>query len=116
MTHSKSPISPNAPRDAATDAKRKMENIFDQSLAVLCSGDVPSTTSSSSTTKRSNVRRTAKAAESYTNSLPIHIDKISLQRRALVDAAKALATLWKVPETRGSRLQNRGLEFSRGTS
>ena len=31
------------------------------------------------------------------SAVPLHVDPASLQKRALDDAAKALATLWKVP-------------------
>jgi hypothetical protein len=89
------------------NAKRKMESIFDQSLAILNSGQPPTAASSKA--------RTA-SLSSYSNSLPIHIDNFSLQRRALVDAAKALATLWKVPENKGSSLQSRRLQFSKEAS
>ncbi len=108
--------------DAAGDTKRKMESIFDQSLAVLCSGEINSVEVSDNALAKASAiasgKRTKRTstATSYSNSLPIHIDRLSLQRRALVDAAKALATLWKVPETRGSRIHSRGLQLSRETS
>jgi hypothetical protein len=46
--------------------------------------------------------------------LPLHIDPVNLQKRALSEAAKALATLWKISETRCVRPQS--LRVSRSTS
>jgi hypothetical protein len=102
------PLADAAPRDVSKDAKRKMEGIFDQSLAILTASQDPAITSPQITR--------ATSLSSYSNSLPIHIDKFSLQRRALVDAAKALATLWKVPEAKGTRLRSRPLQLSKETS
>jgi hypothetical protein len=45
------------------------------------------------------------------SSLPIHIDTAYLQKGAIVDAAKALAALWKVPSR--AKLPNRVMQYSR---
>ncbi len=46
--------------------------------------------------------------------LPLHIDPVNLQKRALSEAAKALATLWKISQPRSARPQS--LRVSRSTS
>lgn len=70
-----------------------LKDIFDQSLALLCEG------ASSRRVRRS--------------SLPLHIDAASLQKRALSDAADALAALWKISKTRPPKLQSRVIQYSR---
>jgi len=54
-----------------------LKNVYEQSLAML-----------------SDFKQNSKGLRS---AVPLHIDAASLQKRALDDAAKALATLWKVP-------------------
>lgn len=49
-------------------------------------------------------------------SFPLHIDAISLQKRALNGAAKALTALWKISKARTVKLQNRNMQYSRSTS
>jgi hypothetical protein len=66
-------------------------NIFDQSLAILCEGE-------------SAVRR---------RSLPLHVDDVKLQKRALSDAADALAALWKISGSKTSRLRNGVVQYGR---
>jgi hypothetical protein len=70
-----------------------LKNIFDQSLAILSEG------ASSVRVRRS--------------SLPLHIDALSLQRRALSDAANALTALWKISETRSPKLRSGAVQYSR---
>jgi hypothetical protein len=55
-----------------------LKDVYEQSLAML-----------------SDFKQNAKT--SRRSAVPLHIDAASLQKRALDDAAKALATLWKVP-------------------
>jgi hypothetical protein len=64
----------------------RLKNIFDESLAILCEGGGAPT-----------VRR---------SSIPLHIDAISLQKRALSDAASALAALWKISKPTSSKLHS----------
>jgi hypothetical protein len=71
----------------------QLKNVFDQSLAILCEG---------AGSKR--VRR---------SSLPLHIDAVSLQKRALSDAANALAALWKIPNNRSTKLHSSAMQYSR---
>ena len=70
-----------------------LKNIFDQSLAILCEG-----------ANSVRVRR---------SSLPLHVDAVNLQKRALSDAANALAALWKIPEPKSPKLQSRAIQCSR---
>jgi hypothetical protein len=73
-----------------------LKNVFEQSLAML--GE----------TKTENTKRTAPLRGS---AVPLHIEPAMLQKRAIDDAAKALASLWKVPGP--SRLQTRPVPSSR---
>jgi hypothetical protein len=67
-----------------------LKSVFDQSLAILCDS-------------ASSVR----ARRSY---LPLHIDEVNLQKRALSDAAKALAALWRISEGRPAKFQGRAIQ------
>jgi hypothetical protein len=71
----------------------QLKNIFDQSLAILCEG-----------ANSVRVRR---------SSLPLHIDAVNLQKRALSDAADALAALWKISANRSAKLQTGAVQYSR---
>lgn len=64
-----------------------LKDMFDQSLAILCGG-----------AGSVRVRR---------SSLPLHIDAVNLQKRALSDAADALTALWKISSTKSPKLQSR---------
>jgi hypothetical protein len=61
-----------------------LKDVFDQSLAVLCEG-----------ASSGRVRRSC---------LPLHIDAANLQKRALSDAADALAALWKISKPKSPNL------------
>jgi hypothetical protein len=56
-----------------------LKNVFEQSLAVLSED-------ADAGVERKNRR-----------SLPLHMDAANLQKRALENAANALANLWKIP-------------------
>jgi hypothetical protein len=86
-----------------SNSTNDLKSIFDQSLAVLCEGK--DTLKTGSQTER--LRR---------RSLPLHADAVNLQKRALDDAAKALATLWKISEPKRPKLQTRATHYSRSTS
>jgi hypothetical protein len=76
---------PVIPAESAT----RLKNVFEQSLAVLSEqGDIPSNAATDSRKGKIRVRP---------RSLPLHTDAVSLRKRALDNAAKALATLWKIP-------------------
>jgi hypothetical protein len=70
-----------------------LKNVFDQSLAILCEG--------------------ATSARVRRSSLPLHIDAANLQKRALSDAANALAALWKISENKCPKLQSGTIQYSR---
>jgi hypothetical protein len=70
-----------------------LKNVFDNSLAILCEG-----------AGSVRVRR---------SSVPLHIDAVSLQKRALTDAANALAALWKISNNRSPKLHSNALQYSR---
>jgi hypothetical protein len=81
---------------AVTDksgSANQLKNIFDQSLAILCEG-----------ANSVRVRR---------RSLPLHIDDVSLQKRALRDAADALTALWKISGSRPAKLHGGAVQYSR---
>lgn len=79
--------------DQVPDPTTHLKNVYEQSLAVL----------SESRHGRSKKQPT----RLLHSSVPLHIDAVSLQKRALNDAAKALATLWKVPSHGQARLCTR---------
>jgi hypothetical protein len=81
-----------SPNDKSVSANH-LKNIFDQSLAILCDG--------------------ASSVQVRRSSLPLHIDAVSLHKRALSDAANALAALWKIPETRSPKLHGGAVQYSR---
>ena len=67
---------------------RQLRSIFDQSLAVLCEGnDVIKVALETGKAHNARLRR---------QTLPLRIDVATLRERALDQAAKALATLWKI--------------------
>jgi hypothetical protein len=70
-----------------------LKNIFDQSLAILCED--------------------ADAVRVRRSSLPLHIDAVNLQKRALSDAANALAALWRISENKSPKLQSGTIQYSR---
>ena len=84
----------NAP--ALTDksgSPSHLKSIFDQSLAILCEG-----------AGSVRVRR---------SSLPLRIDAVTLQKRALSNAADALPALWKISDTRAPKLRSGAVQYSR---
>ena len=85
------------------DSTNQLKSIFDQSLAVLCEGK--DTVKTGSQTER--LRR---------RSLPLHVDPVNLQKRALDNAAKALATLWKISEPKRAKFQSPATHYSRSSS
>ena len=84
-----------------SNSTNHLKSIFDQSLAALCEGGDPVKTGSQ-TQRRS--------------SLPLHVDAVNLQKRALDNAAKALASLWKISEHKRPKLQRSATHYSRPTS
>jgi hypothetical protein len=85
------------------DSTNQLKSIFDQSLAVLCEGE--DTVKTGSQTER--LRR---------RSMPLRVDAVNLQKRALDNAAKALATLWKISEPKRTKLQSPATHYSRSSS
>jgi hypothetical protein len=63
-----------------------LKSIFDQSLAILCHAE-------------DSVRVSRR-------SLPLRIDAMSLEKQAQSDAARALATLWKISGAKSVKLPN----------
>jgi hypothetical protein len=77
----------------------QLKNRVEQSVALLCEAQASTGTN-------------ARAAGSPgRRSVPIHVDTSYLQKGALVDAANALAALWKVPSR--AKLPNRALQYGR---
>jgi hypothetical protein len=76
-----------------------LKNRVEQSVALLCKAQDATVTNAHA------------AGSPDRRSVPIHIDASYLQKGALVDAATALATLWKVPSR--AKLPNRALQYSR---
>jgi hypothetical protein len=86
-----------------SDSTNQLKSIFDQSLAVLCEGE-------------DTVKSGLQSERLPRKSLPLRIDAVNLQKRALDNAAKALATLWKISEPKRTKLQSRVTQYSRSTS
>ena len=86
-----------------SDSTNQLKSIFDQSLAVLCEG-------------KDTVKTGSQTVWLRRKSLPLHVDAVNLQKRALDNAAKALATLWKISEPKRPKLQSRAAQYSRATS
>ena len=84
-----------------SNSTHHLKNIFEQSLAVLRSKDNDTATKN---THNGRLRL---------HSLPLHMDAADLQKRALDDAAKALATLWKISEPGRPKLQVRETHSNR---
>ena len=84
-----------------SNSPHHLKNIFEQSLALLCDKDNDTPTKN---THNGRLRL---------HSLPLHMDAADLQKRALDDAAKALATLWKISEPGRPKLQVRETHFHR---
>jgi hypothetical protein len=76
------------------DSAKRLANIFEESLAVLCDG-------------KKALTGTRQTARTLRNSLPVYLDATRLQKRALDDAAKALATLWKIEEPERAKPSSR---------
>jgi hypothetical protein len=74
-------------------SENHLKTIFDQSLAILCEG--------------------AGSVRLRRSSLPLHIDAVNLQKRALSDAANALAALWKISESKSPKLHSGAMQCSR---
>jgi hypothetical protein len=84
--------------ETSDTADHFLRNRVEQSVALLCDRENPSAIQSP-------------AVSSARSSLPIHIDAAYMQKGALVDAAKALAALWKVPSR--AKLPTRAMQYSR---
>lgn len=83
-------------------SKTHLKDVVDQSLAVLGDGQ-----------QSSGTKATAQA--SPRNALPLHVHPANLQKRALTDAATALAALWNISKPRRIKLPPR-VQFSRSTT
>jgi hypothetical protein len=79
--------------NGTSGSKTHLKDMFDQSLAILCEG--------------------AGSVRIRRSFLPLHIDAANLQKRALSDAADALAALWKISKARSPKLQSRAIQSSR---
>jgi|SRR5271156_2880422 hypothetical protein len=71
------------------ESTNQLKSIFEQSLAVLCE-DKPQ--------NKNVILKNPQNVRIRRDFLPLHIDAANLQKRALDDAAKALAALWKISE------------------
>jgi hypothetical protein len=67
----------------------QLKSIFEQSLAVLCDDKPQNGSVMTKNPQKIRIRR---------DFLPLHIDAANLQKRALDNAAKALAALWNISE------------------
>ena len=88
---------------AESDSTNHLKSIFDQSLAVLCEDN-------------DSVRAWSHTEWLGRGSLPLHVDAVNLQKRALDNAAKALATLWKISEPTRRKPQDRATQYNRSAA
>jgi hypothetical protein len=88
---------------ADSDSTNHLKSIFDQSLAVLCEG-------------KNTVKTGSQPERLLRSSLPLHVDVVNLQKRALDNAAKALATLWKISKPKRPKLQSRATQYNRSAA
>ena len=86
-----------------SNSTNHLKSIFDESLAVLCEDN-------------DSVRARPQTEWLRRGSLPLRVDAVNLQKRALDNAAKALATLWKISGPKRTKLQSRVTQYSRSTS
>jgi hypothetical protein len=71
------------------ESTNQLKSMFEQSLAVLREDKPQHNNVTTKNSQNVRIRR---------DFFPLHIDAASLQKRALDDAAKALAALWKISE------------------
>jgi hypothetical protein len=83
------------------DPDNHLKDVIEQSLAVLGDGQRSAGTQ-------------PQAQTSLRSALPLHVDPANLQKRALTDAATALAALWKISKPRRVKIPPR-VQFSRST-
>lgn len=86
-----------------------LQDIFDQSLAVLCQDKDHL---GKDRLEKDSTRIRTQTRTVLAGSLPIHIDAVNLQKRALSNAAQALAALWKISSPAGAKTESRGMQFS----
>jgi hypothetical protein len=87
------------PTAANSKSTNQLKSIFERSVAVLCKDK--------DTLKKDSQSRRIR------QSLPLHADSANIQKRALEDAAKALATLWKISEPGRAKLPSRVMHYNR---
>jgi hypothetical protein len=83
-------------------SKSHLKDVVEQSLAVLGDGQNPAGAS-------------VQAQAPLRSALPLHVDPANLQKRALTDAATALAALWNISKPRRIKLPPR-VQLSRSTT
>jgi hypothetical protein len=76
-----------------TGSANYLKKVFDQSLAILSEG--------------------AGSVQARRRSVPLRIDAVNLQKRALSDAANALASLWKISQPKSPKLHTGIVQYSR---
>jgi hypothetical protein len=83
-------------------SKTHLKDVVEQSLAVLGDGQ---TSAGSKPVPQTTLR----------SALPLHVHPANLQKRALTDAATALAALWNISKPRRIKLPPR-VQLSRSTT
>jgi hypothetical protein len=93
------------------DSTNHLKSIFEQSLAVLREdGNEDKNQSKKNNDDDKNVvKKTRPQVRVRRDFLPLHIDHANLQKRALDEAAKALAALWKISGSGHAKLSGRVL-------
>jgi hypothetical protein len=83
-------------------SKTHLKDVVEQSLAVLGDGQATAGTKPA-------------PQPALRSALPLHVDPANLQKRALTDAATALAALWNISKPRRIKLPPR-VQLSRSTT
>jgi hypothetical protein len=104
----------NKTLEQPSESVSTLKTLFDRSLAILAEENNGKTSQQRETDRE---KRIVKKDIVLRPQLPIHIDPVSLQKRAIDDAARALTSLWKISKPGHGSLSNRSLStrsLSRG--
>jgi hypothetical protein len=93
------------------DSTNHLKSIFEQSLAVLREDKhhVKNNNVKNNNEDKNVVKKTRPEVRVRRDFLPLYIDHANLQKRALDEAAKALAALWKISAPGHHKLAGRVL-------
>ncbi len=91
------------------DSTNHLKSVFEQSLAVLRDDKNEDKSKGKNNDDDKNIAKKTRPQRVRRDFLPLHIDHANLQKRALDEAAKALASLWKISGAGHTKLPGRVL-------